>query len=158
MGLDGVELIMNIENKFDIKVSDEEACQTTTVGKMYQRVLDKVRVSNTGQCSSQKAFYSLRKVLMVNLGIEKQVITPKTKTDLLFPEIERGELWEKVSVNAPYKFPELAYPSKAIIIIFLQLHPFFLPKQCIYAFYYRLDMDYSRRCIQYFFIQTPSGI
>ena len=119
MGLDVVELVMNIEDGFKIEISDEEACQAITVGKMYQCVLDKVKVSNAGQCSSQKAFYLLRKTLVGNLNIERKTITPKTTTDLLFPEIKRRELWERISVNVPYKFPELTYPTKAITLIIL---------------------------------------
>lgn len=117
MGLDVVELIMDIEDEFNIEISDEEAWQAITVEKMYQCILTKVQVSNSSLCSSQKAFYLLRKALIENFNIERKTITPKTKTDLLFPKIQRGELWEKVSVNVPYKFPELTYPTNAIILI-----------------------------------------
>ena len=107
MGLDVVELIMDIEEGFNIEISDEEACQAVTVEKMYQCVLDKVTLSSGYRCSSQKAFYSLRKALMENLSIEKKVITPKTNIELLFPESERRKRWSKMSENVPYKFPEL---------------------------------------------------
>ena len=119
MGLDVIELVMDIEDRFNIEISDDEACQAITVGKMYQCVLDKVKVSTNHRCSSQKAFYTLRKALTENLGIKKKIITPKTNTELLFPEYERRELWSKISENTPYKFPELSYPAAIGILILI---------------------------------------
>jgi hypothetical protein len=117
MGLDGVELVMTIEDKFNIKISDEEACQSVTVGKLYQCVLDKIGVSLGNRCSSQQAFYILRKALKESLCVEGMVIKPKTNTELIFPENERKMLWSRMSTTVPYKIPELEY--SAIIIIFI---------------------------------------
>ncbi len=134
MGLDSIELIMEIEDAFKISIPDEEACQTVTVGKLYQCVLDKINVSTDDQCSSQKAFYLLRRALKDNLDIEAKVITPKTNTKSLIGHSDRRKLWSKVSENAPYKFPELTYPaiaSNLIVIITIASGGYFayLPTQ-----------------------------
>jgi hypothetical protein len=46
MGLDSIELVMAVEEKFGITVSDEEAQEMRTVGEMCQCVLRKVAVSD----------------------------------------------------------------------------------------------------------------
>jgi acyl carrier protein len=110
MGLDGVELLMEIEDAFKISISDEEVSEAITVGKLYQCVLDKIKVSTEERCSSQKSFYLLRAALRENLGIEAKSVTPRTTTEKLFPKPDRRKLWSKISINVPYKFPELIYP------------------------------------------------
>jgi acyl carrier protein len=112
MGLDGVELLMEIEDAFKISISDEEVGQAVTVGKLYQCVLDKIKVSTEERCSSQKSFYLLRAALRENLGIEAKSVTPRTTTENLFPKPDRRKLWSKISTNVPYKFPELTYSSR----------------------------------------------
>jgi acyl carrier protein len=133
MGLDGVELVMTIEDKFNIKISDQEACQSDTVGKLYQCVLDKIGVSSGNRCSSQQAFYRLRKALKESLCVEEIVIKPKTNTELIFPENERKMLWSRMSTNVSYKFPELEYP--AIIIIFILIFSLLSGGICSYSLF-----------------------
>lgn len=38
MGLDDIELLMSVEETFDIKITDEDATECSTVGRMYQCV------------------------------------------------------------------------------------------------------------------------
>ncbi len=119
MGLDVIELIMEIEDEFNIEISDEEACQAVTVDKLHQCVLDKIEVSADQRCSTQGAFYLLRKALKENLDIDEKIIKPKTNTELLFPESERRVLWSKMSANVPYKYPELNYPANFFIFVLI---------------------------------------
>lgn len=117
MGLDILDLIFVIEREFNIEMSDEETCQSDTVGKLYQCVLDKTEIAAGNQYSSQKAFETLRKSLQENISIEEEIIKPETITELVFPKAQRKILWQKVSSNVPYKFPELIYPRKLSIFI-----------------------------------------
>ena len=47
MGLEGVELVMEVEDEFAISISDEAAQQAVTVGDLYNLVLRLVRESET---------------------------------------------------------------------------------------------------------------
>ena len=52
MGLDAVELIMGVEEAFDIEIPDEEAPTIRTVGQMYALVLRKLALIEARPCMS----------------------------------------------------------------------------------------------------------
>ena len=45
MGLDGVEIILRLEELFGIEVGDDEAAKTETVGELYELICSKLNVS-----------------------------------------------------------------------------------------------------------------
>jgi hypothetical protein len=53
MGLDSVELVMAIEEKLGITISDEEACSILTVGEMHRCIMNKVNMSDRSSCLTQ---------------------------------------------------------------------------------------------------------
>ena len=62
MGLDTVELVMEIEQAFDISIPDDRASRMLTVGDVYEFILEKTGdtlQSNT--CLKAAAFYELRR-------------------------------------------------------------------------------------------------
>jgi Phosphopantetheine attachment site len=61
MGLDSIELISEIEQKFGINIPDREAEKITTVGKMYDAVWGHLEGKYSNKCNSQILFYKLRK-------------------------------------------------------------------------------------------------
>jgi hypothetical protein len=42
MGLDGLELILEVEESFGISISDDEAAKIDNVGKFYETILSKL--------------------------------------------------------------------------------------------------------------------
>ena len=44
MGLDGVELVMEFEDEFDIKISDAEAQKMQTVGDTFDFIVKELKV------------------------------------------------------------------------------------------------------------------
>ncbi len=63
MGLAAVELLMEIEEAFDISIPDDRASRMRTVGDLYELILemtaDTTLESNT--CLTAAAFYELRR-------------------------------------------------------------------------------------------------
>ena len=71
MGLDAVELVMRVEEEFGIEIPDAEAEEATTVGKLYELVLSKLKPDNRDVCLTSTAFYRTRQAFINVLQIPK---------------------------------------------------------------------------------------
>jgi|HubBroStandDraft_3_1064219.scaffolds.fasta_scaffold559946_2 hypothetical protein len=56
MGLDSVELVMKVEEHFDITIPDDHASQLTTVGKLHAWVVDELSRLDRGKIDSKTVF------------------------------------------------------------------------------------------------------
>jgi len=93
MGLDGVELIMAVEEEFKIAISDAEAGRSDTVGKLVEVVHSRLRHDAKEPCPSQHGFYVIRKQLMRQLRLSRAAVTPDTKLGELIPALNRRAVW-----------------------------------------------------------------
>jgi hypothetical protein len=107
MGLDGVELLMEVENTFGITIDDAVASKMATAGQLHQYVCDKFQSLSANSCATQKCFYALRKQASSALNIPKKEIRPDTPIDTIFPLSKRRNLWKMISYDAPFKLPKL---------------------------------------------------
>lgn len=62
MGLDTVELVMEIEDAFDISIPDDQASKMLTVGDVYEFILEQTADSTlrSSTCLTAVTFYDLR--------------------------------------------------------------------------------------------------
>ena len=67
MGLDAVELIMAVEEAFDIEIPDREAEKLGTVGQMYAFIVNKLAFDQSRRCLSSAVFYRARQALRAGL-------------------------------------------------------------------------------------------
>jgi hypothetical protein len=109
MGLDSVELVMAVEEKFGITISDEEAQDVRTVGDMYQCVLRKVMVTDKSSCLTQKAFHLLRRTAKQLFNVPRDQFKPDAPLNMIIPRRSRRENWRKfqLAVGAT-NWPKLA--------------------------------------------------
>ena len=94
MGLDYVELIIAVEQTFDIAIPDAAAVEMITPAIMISYVQD--AVSSAGDrkaCISQRAFHRVRAALMRTLGVGRSEVALVTRIDTLFSGARRHELW-----------------------------------------------------------------
>jgi acyl carrier protein len=112
MGLDTVELVMEIEEAFDISIPDDRASKMLTVGDVYEFILEKTADSTlkSSTCLSAAAFYDLRRHVR-SLGLFHSEIRPKTKLDRVIPLIGRRTHWRNLSSRMDLRFPRLGRPS-----------------------------------------------
>jgi hypothetical protein len=118
MGLDSVELVMAIEEKFGITISDEEACSVSTVGDMHRCVLSKLAVSDKSSCLTQRAFHLLRRHVLRQFGIPRRKFSPDTELHSIIPRKDRRQQWLvlRQSVGAT-KWPGLELSKLGSIIL-----------------------------------------
>ena len=78
MGLDGVELIMAIEDAFGIEIDDEEAAEIRTLGELHRCVYRKL-VSTSDLSSEADAWVRLCDVVVAQMGIDRSELTPEAE-------------------------------------------------------------------------------
>lgn len=117
MGLDTVELVMEIEEAFDISIPEERASQMLTVGDVYDFLLEKTEDSSLkpNTCLSAATFYALRRQLRM-LDTTDPEIRPNSKLDAVVPLTKRRFYWRELSSRMDLRFPQLTRPSWLVLL------------------------------------------
>lgn len=95
MGLDGVELILAIEDHFGIEIPDRDAWELTTPRKLIDYIAEKLKADSKAPatCLSQHAFHRLRTAIIEVTGLPRKSIQPSTKLEEIFSEETRIQKW-----------------------------------------------------------------
>lgn len=107
MGLDTVELLMEVEKTFGINIADKEAEQIRTVGDFYEVVWRHIGAKQSDQCKSQYLFYKLRKTLHNSFAIPLHQIKPAAVPETFFPKEHRRRIYKDFSADTGYELPPL---------------------------------------------------
>ena len=106
MGLDSVELLMSVEDKFGIQIEDSEAEKINTVQDFADVVYSKIIINPTNKCLSQIVFYRIRKVFR-KLDLANKEISPETKISEFLSQTELKEKWLLLGTELGLELPEL---------------------------------------------------
>lgn len=106
MGLDSVELLMSVEEKFGIRIEDSEAEKIYTVQNFVDCVYSKIITNPNEKCLTQIVFYRIRKAFR-NLNLTEQKIKPETKITELLTQSELKENWHLLKTEIGLDLPEL---------------------------------------------------
>ena len=80
MGFQDVEMVLEVEEAFDISIDDTEAAAVATVGDLCELVRQKFEESGrsgtaaAAVCRSARVFYSLRRYLIDKLGVPRESV------------------------------------------------------------------------------------
>ena len=112
MGLDAVEIVMEVEEAFDIRLEDAEAVKVSTPRDLIELVMGKVAQSDAAGCLTQRAFNRLRAALLRQLPLKRQDIAPQVKMAALAPRANRKILLERLAaeIGTP-PMPNLVRPE-----------------------------------------------
>ncbi len=111
MGLDGVELIMSIEEAFGISITDEEAGNIRTPRQLINVVVRKLETTDRQVCATQRAFYTVRKALHAEFGVSRRAVTPRSSLEGLFPTETRYDNWQELLRRLGLRNPKLGWPG-----------------------------------------------
>lgn len=107
MGLDTVELVIAIEDAFEVRIANADAAKLTTPAEVTDYLMSRVRTDNDDPCPSQAGFYRIRSVLITQFGMPRQQIHP----DSAWSELFKGDIpnaWRKLGdALAADNFPRL---------------------------------------------------
>jgi hypothetical protein len=110
MDLDGVELILRIEDEFSINISEDEATAARTVGDWYDLVLEKLRTSSSR--ASNMALYRTKRAVVEVLQLPRRSVRPSTWLDPLLPPETRIARWKEIADRTGMEFPGLRHVRK----------------------------------------------
>ncbi|XLS27647.1 phosphopantetheine-binding protein [Flavobacteriaceae bacterium M23B6Z8] len=106
MGLDSVELVMSIEDKFGIRIKDSEAEKIYTIQDFADIVFNRISKNPTDKCLTQIVFYRIRKALR-NLTSTVKEIRPDMKISEFFTQSELKEKWSQLKTEVELELPDL---------------------------------------------------
>lgn len=110
MGLDTVELVLAVEEAFQIHISDEEAGNVSTAGELNALIVSKLRGRTSEQCLTSAAFYRTRRAIIDSLGVSRREVKPSARLDQIFPRRRRREHWRRVQNAMTLDLPALQHP------------------------------------------------
>jgi acyl carrier protein len=111
MGLDLVELAIEVEKSFGITIVNEDASNIITVGQLYDYVLAKLPAQETRRCLSAGAFYEFRRALIAQFAVKPGEIRPSTLIGSIIPEPKRTSDWELLARRLDWRLPPLVRPA-----------------------------------------------
>lgn len=110
MGLDSVEILVNVENAFGITISNYEAEKIYTVGDIHNIVWRNIQGRQSMRCRSQQLFYKLRYILINRYKVPSEAIEPDASLNNIFPKKNRRLKYHKLQKELQLKLPELELP------------------------------------------------
>jgi len=84
MGLDAVELVMRVEDRFSVRLSDADCTRVGTIADLAALVISKLPKSPTA-CVTARTFYKLRSHMVAQCGIERRQVRPSARIGDLIP-------------------------------------------------------------------------
>lgn len=105
MGLDVVEMVMNVEDEFDVVIQLDDYGELRTVGDLSAYISQQRQVETS--CLHPAAFVRIRQALMNELGLSRKQIRPEADLDELFPVCQRRRQWASFESVLGLRIPAL---------------------------------------------------
>jgi acyl carrier protein len=93
MGLDSVELVLAVEERFGVNITDAEAQACTTPGTLVEIISAKLELSNERICLAQRAFHLLRKSAMEILDVPRKSVVLEADVRALTNGKLESKIW-----------------------------------------------------------------
>jgi len=74
MGLDFVELIISIEDAFDIAIEDEEASKVVTVNVCYKLILSQIGKREVKSWNGDEVWEAMKNIIVSELGVKPEEV------------------------------------------------------------------------------------
>lgn len=117
MGLDAIEIILEVEDRFGITISDAEAEQVRTVGDLATLVNARIAAAHGLRCPSFKSFLHVRRFTREFLAQPRLRLRPSTAIAAIIPAGRRRELWRRLNEWLGVTTPPLHRPLPIQIAI-----------------------------------------
>jgi acyl carrier protein len=111
MGLDAVEIIMEVEEAFDIELEESQWTKIRTPHDLIEAVMTRVAHAEPQSCLTRRAFHLLRAALLQSFPLARRDVIPSAQMKKLVPKSARREFVHQLAVdlNTP-PLPSLVRP------------------------------------------------
>ena len=109
MGLDLVELVLEVEDAYGMSISDKDSETIDTAGKLYDYILAHRFQGMEETCLSSAAFYRLRRGMMSVLGVSRKNVQLSANLSSLIPT-RRRQVWRELQTALALRLPDLERP------------------------------------------------
>lgn len=117
MGLDTVELVMEVEEAFGISISDTDAEKIQTVGQLHDHVMERLQAkpgcerplyltAARGPCLTAVTFYKLRRCF-ARSSVNRGKLRPSAALDEILPTDDRLQVWRRLADELQLALPRL---------------------------------------------------
>ena len=107
MGLDSVEMIISVENKFGVHLADRDVEKVRTVGNLYELLRRVLSDPNNGKCRTQHIFYRLRRSLTAS---QRRVFAPGHNLKFYFDNERIRQQYTNLALDLDLDLPPLRTP------------------------------------------------
>ena len=115
MGLESVELLVEVEDTFNLSIASEEAAQVVTVGDLHALVLRKVKAVAKAPCLTAHVFYRLRKAFLEVYDVPRaELALPLNR---VVPPSSRRAHWEGLEAIVHLTLPVLWRPRGLTLVL-----------------------------------------
>jgi hypothetical protein len=112
MGLDVMELVMEMEETFRIVLPDSDLGSVRTLGDLYGLILRQMDRQRNGPCLSSFTFYRVRRAFVEASDVPRWSISPRSRLEDLLPIGSRRFLWERLQESlGSIPLPNLTRPG-----------------------------------------------
>ena len=120
MGLDAVEIVMAVEEAFDIRIENGEAEKILTPRQLIDLVMSKVIAATTSICLTQRAFNLLRRFLLQHGDWKRAQIVPAANLNALIPREHRisvvSDMARELGISKPPQFVRPTWINMSLLL------------------------------------------
>jgi acyl carrier protein len=99
VGLEIVEIVMELEDHFGVRLEDDAMSRTRTVGDLARLVTERLPMVEAGAvCLTARTFYQVRGVMEAEAKLPRRVVRPSAKLEEILPRGQRRRaVWRAMS-------------------------------------------------------------
>ena len=124
------DVIKIIETSYDIKFEPNELGHVKTFGEMTDYIIEKIKLTDKEDCTSQQGFYKLKDAITKIRNIDRGVITPGQKLTTLFPRQTRRNDIREIEKELGFKLnglrPRHFITITLLILVLVSITMFFV--------------------------------
>ena len=90
------ELLLKVEDSFGIKFNEQELALNQTFGELCDQIKNKIQLEKTDDCTTQQAYYKLRKSFVKTLHISSDEINRNTPLKTQLPRPTRRKRTKEI--------------------------------------------------------------